>query len=353
MIVVMEDSATERQIELVMTKLISLNYAVHRSTGARCTVLGAVGEQVGDGAQVKALAGVKELVPILSPYKLASRAFRPEGTEIRIGDVVIGGPEVVVMAGPCAVEGPDQVENIAAAVSKSGARILRGGAFKPRTSPYSFQGLGEIGLRYLREAADRHGMLVVSEIMEVSQIPLFLEYADILQIGARNMQNFNLLRAVGSINKPVLLKRGPAATVEETLLAAEYVLAGGNYQVMLCERGIKTFETSLRNTLDLSVVPVLKSLSHLPVIVDPSHATGRRDRVLAMAQAAVAGGSDGLLIEVHHCPEAALCDGAQSVLPDQFHHLMKRLRLIAKAIDRFVTEPSRECVMLNAVGFHR
>ncbi len=352
MIVIMEEWATEKQIELVIAKLVQLNYAVHKSSGDHCTVLGAVGERTGDGAQVIALEGVKELVPVVSPYKLASRAFRPEGTQIKIGDVVIGGPEVVVMAGPCAVENPDQVENIAAAVARAGAKILRGGAFKPRTSPYSFQGLGEKGLRYLREAADRNGMLVISEVMEVSQIPLFLEYVDILQVGARNMQNFNLLRAVGKLSKPVLLKRGAAATLEETLLAAEYILAGGNYEVILCERGIKTFETSLRNTLDISAVPVLKSLSHLPVIVDPSHATGRRDRVLAMAQAAVAGGSDGLLIEVHHSPETALCDGAQSIRPEEFRLLMKRLRLIAKALDRCVTEPNAtENLLLNAVGY--
>lgn len=353
MLIIMEDLATERHIEQVIARLVQLNYTVHRSTGSHCTVLGAVGERTGDGSQVKALAGVKEVVHVVSPYKLASRAFCPEGTQIRIGDVVIGGPEVVVMAGPCAVESPDQVESIAAEVSADGARILRGGAFKPRTSPYSFQGLGETGLRYLRDAADRNSMLVVSEIMEVAQIPLFLEYVDILQIGARNMQNFNLLRAVGLISKPVLLKRGPAATIEETLLAAEYVMAGGNYQVILCERGIKTFETSLRNTLDLSAVPVLKGLSHLPVIVDPSHATGKRDRVLAMSQAAVAAGSDGLLVEVHHCPEAALCDGAQSLVPEEFKFLMKRIRLIAKAIDRYVTEPDRtETLVMDAVGFH-
>ena len=350
MIVIMKDSATERQIEGAIAKLVQLNYAVHRSTGDRCTVLGAVGEPNGNDTQVRALEGVKELVPVISPYKLASRAFRPEGTQIKIGNVVIGGPEVVIMAGPCAVENPDQVENIAAAVAREGVKVLRGGAFKPRTSPYSFQGLGEMGLRYLRDAADHNGMLVVSELMEVAQIPLFMEYVDIFQVGARNMQNFNLLRALGAINKPVLLKRGPAATLEETLLAAEYVLAGGNYEVILCERGIKTFETSLRNTLDLSAVPVLKSLSHLPVIVDPSHATGRRDRVAAMAQAAVACGSDGLLVEVHHCPDLALCDGAQSILPEEFRLLIKRLRLIAEAIDRYVAEPKpQEHLFLNAV----
>jgi 3-deoxy-7-phosphoheptulonate synthase len=338
MIIVMEEAATERQIDNVIERLTHLNYGVHRSSGARYTVLGAVGDKTVDGRDFNALEGVKEIVPIISPYKLASRAFRPEGTEIRIGDVVIGGPEVIVMAGPCAVESPEQVASVASAVARSGARVLRGGAFKPRTSPYSFQGLGDMGLKYLRQAADRFGLLVVSEIMEASQIPLFLRYVDILQVGARNMQNFNLLRALGQINKPVLLKRGLAATIEETLLAAEYIMSGGNYEVIICERGIRTFETSLRNTLDLAAIPVFKSLSHLPVIVDPSHATGRRDRVVAMAQAAVAAGSDGLLIEVHDCPEAALCDGAQSVLPEQFDGLMCRLRLIAKAVDRFIPD---------------
>ena len=303
-----------------------------------------------DGRQFQALEGVKEVIPIVSPYKLASRAFRPEGTQITLGEVIIGGSEVIVMAGPCAVESLDQVASVAAAVARSGARILRGGAFKPRTSPYSFQGLGEQGLKYLRQAADRFGLLVVSEIMETAQIPMFLRYVDILQVGARNMQNFNLLRALGQIDKPVLLKRGLAATIEETLLAAEYILSGGNYDVIICERGIRTFETTLRNTLDLAAIPVLKSLSHLPVIVDPSHATGRRDRVLAMSQAAVAAGSDGLLIEVHHCPEMALCDGAQSVLPEQFEELMCRLRLIAKAVDRFIPDSVYDQPQLRALA---
>src|SRR5437016_128122 len=288
MIIVMQETATEEQIGSLIEKLTHLNYGVHRSTGNRHTVLGAVGDQRMDGRQFQALEGVKEVIPIVSPYKLASRAFRPEGTQITLGEVIIGGSEVIVMAEPCAVESLDQVASVAAAVARSGARILRGGAFKPRTSPYSFQGLGEQGLKYLRQAADRFGLLVVSEIMETAQIPMFLRYVDILQVGARNMQNFNLLRALGQIDKPVLLKRGLAATIEETLLAAEYILSGGNYDVIICERGIRTFETTLRNTLDLAAIPVLKSLSHLPVIVDPSHATGRRDRVLAMSQAAVA-----------------------------------------------------------------
>jgi 3-deoxy-7-phosphoheptulonate synthase len=342
MVVVMEEGATEEQISNVIGKLVRLGFDVHRSTGVRHTVLGAVGGRIVDTRDIELLDGVKEVVRISAPYKLASRNFKPEGTRIRVKDVEIGGREVVMMAGPCAVESRDQVMAIAEIVSRSGVRVLRGGAFKPRTSPYSFQGLGEEGLKYLRQAADRFDMIVISEVMEPSQIPLFLRYVDILQIGARNMQNFNLLREVGRINKPVLLKRGPAATIEETLLAAEYIMTGGNYEVMICERGIRTFETYLRNTLDISAIPVIKKLSHLPVIADPSHATGRRDKVPPMAQAAVAAGADGLLIEVHNDPENALCDGAQSLLPEQFEKLVERLRLIASAIDRTMSGPARE-----------
>jgi 3-deoxy-7-phosphoheptulonate synthase len=334
MVVVMEEGATEEQISKVIDKLVQLGFDVHRSTGVQHTVLGAVGAKIVDTRDIELLDGVKEVIRISAPYKLASRTFKPEGTRIRVKDVEIGGREVVLMAGPCAVESRDQVMAIAEIVSRCGVRVLRGGAFKPRTSPYSFQGLGEEGLRYLRQAADRFDMIVISEVMEPSQIPLFLRYVDILQIGARNMQNFNLLREVGRINKPVLLKRGPAATIEETLLAAEYIMSGGNYQVMICERGIRTFETYLRNTLDISAIPVIKKLSHLPVIADPSHATGRRDKVPPMAQAAVAAGADGLLIEVHNDPENALCDGAQSLLPEQFEKLVERLRLIANAVER-------------------
>src|SRR5215470_10030124 len=334
MVIVMEESATEEQISGVIDKLVHLGFDIHRSTGVRHTVLGAVGEREIDWRDIELLEGVKEVLRVTSPYKLASRAFKADPTQIQIGDVVIGGPEVIMMAGPCTVETRDQVMAIAEIVARSGARVLRGGAFKPRTSPYSFQGLGEEGLKYLRQAADRFEMLVISEVMEPSQIPLFIRYVDILQIGARNMQNFNLLRELGRINKPILLKRGPAATIEETLLAAEYIMSGGNHEVIICERGIRTFETYLRNTLDISAIPVIKKLSHLPVVADPSHATGRRDKVPPMAQAAVAAGADGLLIEVHHDPENALCDGAQSLLPDQFEKLMKRLRLIAEAVDR-------------------
>jgi 3-deoxy-7-phosphoheptulonate synthase len=311
----------------------------------RHTVLGAVGGRIIDTRDLELLEGVKEVLRISSPYKLASRAFKPDGTKIKIKDVVIGDREVVVMAGPCTVESRDQVMTIAEIVYQDGAKILRGGAFKPRTSPYSFQGLGEEGLRFLRQAADRFDMLVVSEVMEPSQIPLFIRYVDILQIGARNMQNFNLLREVGRLNKPVLLKRGPAATIEETLLAAEYIMSGGNHEVIICERGIRTFETYLRNTLDISAIPVIKKLSHLPVVVDPSHATGRRDKVPPMAQAAVAAGADGVLIEVHNDPENALCDGAQSLLPQQFKDLMHRLRLISEAVDRCVASPVAEAAL--------
>lgn len=334
MVIVMEEAASEEQISTVIDKLVKLGFDIHRSTGVRHTVLGAVGGRIVDTRDIEVLDGVKEVLRISAPYKLASRAFRPEGTQIKIRDVTIGGEEVIMMAGPCTVESREQVMSIAESISAHGAKVLRGGAFKPRTSPYSFQGLGEEGLKYLRQAANRFEMLVVSEVMETSQIPLFIKYVDILQIGARNMQNFNLLREIGRLNKPVLLKRGPAATIEETLLAAEYVMSGGNHEVMICERGIRTFETYLRNTLDISAIPVIKKLSHLPVVADPSHATGRRDKVPPMAQAAVAAGADALLIEVHNDPENALCDGAQSLLPTQFETLMHRLRLIAEAVER-------------------
>jgi 3-deoxy-7-phosphoheptulonate synthase len=315
-------------------RLVNWGFDIHRSTGARYTILGAVGAQIADTRDIELLAGVHEVIRVSAPYKLASRAFKPEGTRIKIRDVIFGGDEVVVMAGPCTVESREQVEAIAAAVANQNVRVMRGGAFKPRTSPYSFQGLGEQGLRYLREAADRHGMLTISEIMESSQIPMFIRYVDILQVGARNMQNFNLLKDLAKLNKPVLLKRGPASTIEETLLSAEYLMSGGNHEVVICERGIRTFETYTRNTLDISAIPVIKKLSHLPIVVDPSHGTGRRDKVPPMARAAVAAGADGLLIEVHHDPERALCDGAQSLMPDQFARLMDQLRLIAPAVER-------------------
>jgi len=334
MIVVMEENASEEQVTKVVDKLVHLGFDIHRSTGDRYTILGAVGSQIADTRDLELLDGVHEVIRVSAPYKLASRAFKPEGTIVKIKDVAIGGEQVMMMAGPCTIENREQVEAVAAAVSKQGVRIMRGGAFKPRTSPYSFQGLGEQGLKMMREVADRYGLLTISEIMESSQIPMFIRYVDILQIGARNMQNFNLLKDLSKLNKPILLKRGPAATIEETLLSAEYLMSGGNHEVIICERGIKTFETYTRNTLDISAIPVIKKLSHLPIVVDPSHGTGRRDKVPPMARAAVAAGADGLLIEVHNDPERALCDGAQSLLPEQFDKLMDQLRMIAPAVER-------------------
>ena len=335
MVVVMNENATEEQIQTVISRLVELKFDVHRSTGVNQTVLGALGDKRGVDPRIfELMAGVHEVLRITSPYKLASRTFHPEDTVVKIRDVAIGGATVVVMAGPCSVETPEQIEIIAAKVKSAGAKILRGGAFKPRTSPYSFQGLGESGLQMLRRAADKEGLLAVSEVMEVAQVPLVAEYVDILQVGARNMQNFNLLRELGKIRKPILLKRGMAATIEELLMAAEYLMAGGNYQVILCERGIRTFENSTRNTFDISAIPVVKKLSHLPIIADPSHGTGLRDKVIPMARAAVAAGADGLLIEVHHDPDNALSDGAQSLFPESFAGLMEELAMIAKVIGR-------------------
>jgi 3-deoxy-7-phosphoheptulonate synthase len=300
-------------------------------------VLGGVGgKEDFDTAVVEQMDAVKEVHRIVSPYKLASRAFRPQGTVVRIRDVEIGAGNVVVMAGPCSVENRDQIEKAADIVADAGARVIRGGAFKPRSSPYSFQGLGEEGLKLMREAADRRGLLVISEVMDSTQISLLSAYSDILQIGARNMQNFNLLRELGKIRKPVLLKRGIAATIEELLLSAEYILSGGNYDVILCERGIRGFETYTRNTFDVSAIPVVKKLSHLPIVGDPSHGTGRRDLVPPMARAAVAAGADGLLMEVHHDPDHAMSDGAQSMYPAQFSELMEQLWAVAKAVGRKV-----------------
>src|SRR5579864_4683118 len=337
MLVVMQEGATEAQIQVVIDRLVELGFNVHRSTGVIHTVLGGVGgKDEFDLAVFEVMDGVKEAVRIASPYKLASRSFRPAGTVVRVGDVEIGGDRVVVMAGPCSVESREQIERSAEVVSAAGARVIRGGAFKPRSSPYSFQGMGEEGLRYLRDAADRYGLKVVSEVMDPSQISLIREYADIFQVGARTMQNFILLRELGKERKPVLLKRGISATIEELLLSAEYILAGGNYDVMLCERGIRTFETYTRNTMDISAIPVVHKLSHLPIVADPSHGTGRRDKVAPMALAAVAAGADGLIIEVHQDPDRALSDGAQSLFPDQFAQLMTEIRAIAPAVARRV-----------------
>ena len=300
-------------------------------------MLGAVGSgRHRDPRLLEVLDGVNEVVRISEPYKLASRTFKRDNTVFDVGDVRIGGDEVIVMAGPCSAETDEQVNATAAAVKRAGGKFLRGGAFKPRSSPYSFQGHGEEGLRMLRAGADQHGLKLISEVMDASQIQLMDKYVDVYQLGARNMQNYTLLREMGKVRKPVLLKRGISATLEEWLLSAEYLLAGGNTQVILCERGIRTFETYTRNTMDISAIPVLKKLTHLPVFADPSHGIGKRDQVAAMARASIAAGADGLLIEVHCDPDKAWSDGAQSLFPGQFDRLMAELRIIAPAIGRSI-----------------
>jgi 3-deoxy-7-phosphoheptulonate synthase len=336
MIVVMQEGADEGLIQQVIEHLVKMGFEVHRSTGARMTVLGAVGSGIDFDIRIlELLPGVQEVHRISSPYKLAGRSFRPEGTIVKLANGIdIGGNEIVVMAGPCSVETREQIFSTAEAISKAGAKVLRGGAFKPRSSPYSFQGHGEDALKLLREAGEKFNLLVISEVMEISQIPMMLPYVDILQVGARNMQNFNLLRELGKVRKPVLLKRGIAATLEELLLSAEYIMAGGNYDVILCERGIRTFETYTRNTMDISAIPIIHKLSHLPMTADPSHGTGRRDKVAPMARASVAAGADALLIEVHCDPNQAWSDGAQSLFPEQFAKLMDELRMIAPAVGR-------------------
>ena len=337
MVVVMDERASEAQVQHVIATLGEKGFDVHRSTGATRTVLGAVGGNRGfDTRLLEVMDGVHEVLRITEPYKLASRTFKPERTVVAMGDFRIGGDEIIVMAGPCSAETEEQVDASAAAVAKAGAKMLRGGAFKPRSSPYSFQGLGEDGLKLLRGAADRHNLKLVSEVMDISQLELLVRYSDMLQVGARNMQNFTLLRELGKTRTPILLKRGIAATIEEWLLSAEYVLAGGNTDVVLCERGIRTFESYTRNTLDISAIPVVHKLSHLPIVVDPSHGTGLRDKVAPMARAAVAAGADGLIIEVHPDPDHALSDGAQSMFPDQFDRLMAELRIIGPAIGRSI-----------------
>jgi 3-deoxy-7-phosphoheptulonate synthase len=336
MVVVMKERASEAEIELVVARLVEMGMDVHRSTGVTRTVLGAVGQGRPDAGIIQLLEGVHEVVRISEPYKLASRTFKSESTVVKVGDVRIGGDEVVVIAGPCSAENEQQVRTTAAAVRRAGAKIFRGGAFKPRSSPYSFQGLGETGLQLLQDAARAENMALVSEVMDINQIALIDKYCDMFQVGARNMQNFTLLRELGHMRKPVLLKRGISATIEEWLLSAEYVLSGGNTDVVLCERGIRTFETATRNTFDVSAIPVVKKLSHLPVIGDPSHGAGRRDMVSPMARAAVAAGADGLIIEVHNDPDHALSDGAQSMFPAQFDRLMAELRIIAPAIGRSI-----------------
>jgi 3-deoxy-7-phosphoheptulonate synthase len=338
MIINMNVNATEEQIDHVVKRIQECGFQAHLSRGEERAVIGVVGKSEKHRGELEALQaapGVEEIIRITHPFKLASRNFRPEGSVVELGKgVSIGGTEIVAAAGPCAVESAAQIGEIAEKVARAGAKLLRGGAFKPRSSPYSFQGLGEDGLKLMRAAADDNGLLVVSEVMDPSQIDVMLPYVDVMQVGARNMQNYYLLRALGEIQKPVLLKRGMSATIEELLLSAEYIMSGGNYNVILCERGIRTFDTYMRNTMDIAAIPVIKQLSHLPVVADPSHGTGRRDKVGAMARAAVAAGADGLLIEVHQDPERALSDGAQSLYPDQFAQLMAEARMIAPAVGR-------------------
>jgi 3-deoxy-7-phosphoheptulonate synthase len=336
MIIICETKATEAQIAAIQKKVQDAGLVVHRSDGVEYTVLGVVGDRKRlEVGTVSMLPGVRDVVLVSTPYKLASREFSQEDTIVRVGaNTLVGGMDVVVMAGPCAVESEEQIEASAESAAASGAQILRGGAFKPRSSPYSYQGLGDDALKMLREAADRHGLAVVTEVMTIEQIEKVSEYADLLQVGARNMQNYPLLTALGHAAKPVLLKRGMSATIQEWLMSAEYILTEGNPQVILCERGIRTFETATRNTLDLSAVPVIKHLSHLPIIVDPSHGVGTRRFVAAMARASVAAGADGIMVEIHPNPDKALSDGPQSLTFEEFGLLMNRCRIIATTIGR-------------------
>jgi 3-deoxy-7-phosphoheptulonate synthase len=336
MIVAMQERATEEQIDAVIDAMVDAGLNVHRTTGATQSILAGVGPTTNiDLAKFELYPGVLYVLRITAPYKLAGRAFRPEGTVVEFANgAKIGGEQVAVIAGPCAIESREQIFSIAACVKAAGAGFLRGGAYKPRSSPYAFQGLGIPGLKLMHEAAQEHGLLTVSEVMEIAQIEAMLPYTDCFQVGARNMQNFNLLRELGQTRKPILLKRGISATIEELLLSSEYILAGGNYNIILCERGIRTYETSTRNTMDISAIPVIHKLSHLPIIGDPSHGTGRRDMVPAMAKAAVAAGADGILVEIHPNADKAVSDAAQTLYFDQFEKLMGELRVIAGAVGR-------------------
>ena len=334
MLIVMQSQTADEKITKVIDFIKQKGFDSHVSRGEDHTVIGCVGRHVIDKRDIELLDGVKEVIRISSPYKLASRVFKGEDTVIEVKDVKFGAEHIGMIAGPCTVESYEQMDATAEKLSRCGVKVLRGGAFKPRTSPYAFQGLGEEGLKILREIADKYNMAVTSEVMEVAQIPMFLKYVDILQVGARNMQNFNLLKSLGEIRKPVLLKRGLSATIDEWLMSAEYLMAGGNREIILCERGIRTFEHITRNTLDISAIPVVQKISHLPIVVDPSHATGLRDKVAPMSKAAVAAGANGLIIEVHHSPETALCDGAQSLYPDEFATLFDELQQLATVLKR-------------------
>lgn len=337
MVVILENNATQEQLNNVVKQLENFGFEAHISKGAQKTIVGAIGVQPDfDTRKVSILDGVAEVYRVTAPFKLASRNFHEDDTVIKIKDTEIGGNKVAMMSGPCSIESEEQIFKLAKVVSESGAKILRGGAFKPRTSPYSFQGMGETGLQWMREAADQYGLLIITEVMEKDQIDLIAKYSDILQIGARNMQNFPLLKELGNCKQPVMLKRGLSATIEELLMSAEYILSSGNKNVILCERGIRTFEKYTRNTFDLSAIPVIHKKSHLPVIADPSHATGFRDQVPPMARAAVAAGADGLMVEIHHDPDQALSDGPQALLPQNYLQLVEELRVIANAIGRSV-----------------
>jgi len=336
MIIVMRPGANEDNVQKVVELIKAKGREAHISRGEAHIVIGAVGETAVDPRDFELLDNVKEVIKISSSYKLVSRIFKNEDTIVEVNNEKFGGGYVGMIAGPCTIENEDQINECARLMAKSGVKVIRGGAFKPRTSPYAFQGLGEEGLKLIRKAADKYNLAVTSEIMEIAQIPLFLKYVDILQVGARNMQNFNLLKVLSKVNKPVMLKRGLSATINEWLMAAEYILSGGNREVILCERGIRTFEVATRNTLDLCAIPVVKKLSHLPVIVDPSHGTGLRDKVAPMSMASVAAGCDGLVIEVHNKPECALCDGAQSLYPEQFDALYAKLKKLAPVVDKIM-----------------
>lgn len=335
MIIVLRPDATKKDIDHIIKKVKGLGLKTMVSRGVERTIIGVIGEE--DILRVRpleAFPGVEKVVPILKPYRLVSREFRPENTVIDLDGIKIGGKKIIVMAGPCSVENIEGLRAVGEAVKASGALILRGGAFKPRTSPYSFQGLGEEGLKYLHEVRRLTGLKIVTEVMDTRDVALVEKYADILQVGARNMQNFNLLKEVGLCKKPVLLKRGISATIKELLMSAEYILSNGNFNCILCERGIRTFEDATRFTLDLSAVPLIKQLSHLPVIVDPSHGTGKWSLIAPMSMAAIAAGADGLIVEVHQNPEDAFSDGAQSLLPEKFNDMMKELQAVAKAVGR-------------------
>jgi 3-deoxy-7-phosphoheptulonate synthase len=335
MLVVMRPGATPEQVERVLARARSLGFTPHSMPGEHTTAIGITGNPGPiDPGLFEEFEGVAEAIQVTHPWKLVSREVRAEDTQVSVGGVAVGGPEVVIMAGPCAVENREQMLKVAHAVSQSGAHLLRGGAFKPRTSPYSFQGLGEEGLKILAEARSETGLPVVTEAVDERSCEMVEEYADMIQIGARNMQNFSLLRRAGRATKPVLLKRGMSATIEEFLMSAEYVVSEGNHDVVLCERGVRTFADHTRNTLDLSVIPAVKRMSHLPIIVDPSHGTGRRHKVIPLARAGVAVGADGIMVEVHHDPDQALSDGPQALFPEQFQTLMEELRSLAPVVHR-------------------